>query len=143
MPTYTGATTIAAGTLRAGAASVFSAGSVHTVNVGATLALNSTNQTLNSLAGAGSVALGTGQLRLETAGAPQTFGGAITGAGGVTVAGTGSLTLNGAQTYTGATTVLGGTLTVPGSLASTRLSTARWRCPVRRQRRRDVDRAAR
>ena len=68
-----------------------------------TLSLNNFNQTLNSLAGPGTVQLGSAQLTLATAGAPQTFGGAITGTGGVTVAGTGSLTLNGAQTYTGAT----------------------------------------
>jgi autotransporter-associated beta strand protein len=116
--TYAGATAVTAGTLRAGAANVFSAGSAHTVNAGTTLALNNFNQTLNSLGGPGTVSLGSGQLTLATAGAPQSFGGAITGTGGVTVSGTGSLTITGAQTYTGSTIVSGGSLTIPGSLAS-------------------------
>ena len=51
--TYTGATTVQAGTLQAGAAGAFSAASATTVDSGATLDLNGYNQTVSSLSGGG------------------------------------------------------------------------------------------
>src|SRR5258708_9765879 len=56
--TYAGATAVNAGTLQAGAVNAFSPSSALTVATGAILALNSSNQTIGSLAGAGSVTLG-------------------------------------------------------------------------------------
>ena len=57
---YTGATNVNGGTLQAGAANVFASSSAVTVASGATLAFNGFNQTLGSLAGAGSVTMGAG-----------------------------------------------------------------------------------
>jgi outer membrane autotransporter protein len=55
--TYTGATNVAAGTLRAGAANTFSAPSAHSVAAGATLDLAGFSQTVASLANSGTVSL--------------------------------------------------------------------------------------
>ena len=65
---YSGGTTVSAGTLQAGAANTLSASSAHTVSAGATLDLNNFNQTIGSLAGAGNVTLGSATL---TAGGRQ------------------------------------------------------------------------
>lgn len=108
--TYTGATTINAGTLRAGAATVLAAGTAVTVASGATLDLNSFPLGLNSLAGAGTVSLGTATLSLGLNNTASTFAGILSGAGSLTKVGTAMVTLSGANTYTGVTTVMGGTL---------------------------------
>lgn len=55
--TYSGATTVSAGTLQAAAADVLSAASAHTVTVGATLDLAGHDQTVASLNNAGTVSL--------------------------------------------------------------------------------------
>ncbi|MFT4268858.1 MAG: autotransporter outer membrane beta-barrel domain-containing protein [Xenophilus sp.] len=55
--TYTGATTVAEGTLQAGSSEAFSAGSAYTVASGATLALDGYDQTIASLTNAGTVSL--------------------------------------------------------------------------------------
>jgi outer membrane autotransporter protein len=57
LSTYAGATTITAGTLRAGVANAFSAASAHTVAAGATLDTAGLDQTVASLDNAGTVAL--------------------------------------------------------------------------------------
>ncbi|MBU1358417.1 MAG: autotransporter outer membrane beta-barrel domain-containing protein [Gammaproteobacteria bacterium] len=54
---YSGATTVSQGTLRAGAANAFSAASAHTVAAGATLDLGGRNQTIAALSNAGTVNL--------------------------------------------------------------------------------------
>ena len=54
---YTGATTVAAGTLQAGAANTFAAASAHTVAAGATLDLAGFNQSLAALNNGGTVSL--------------------------------------------------------------------------------------
>ncbi|MGX1785436.1 autotransporter domain-containing protein [Bosea sp. NPDC055332] len=115
---YSGATTVSEGTLRAGAANAFSANSTFTVASGATLDLAGLNQTIGSLAGVGTVTLGSGTLTAGANNSSTTFSGKITGTGGVTKTGTGTLTLTGTNTYTGATKVSGGKLVVNGSLAS-------------------------
>jgi autotransporter-associated beta strand protein len=53
--TYTGATNVNAGTLRAGSAAAFGSSSAFTVAAGATLDLNGFNKTFGSLGGAGTV----------------------------------------------------------------------------------------
>ena len=97
---YRGATTVAAGTLKAGAAGALSAASAHTVAAGATLDTGGFDQGVASLRNAGTVSLlGAG------AGSTLTVNGAYVGSGGVlslgtVLAGSGSvsdrLVLNGA-----------------------------------------------
>jgi autotransporter-associated beta strand protein len=116
---YTGATTISAGTLKAGATGAFASASAFTVATGATLDLGGFDQTIGSLAGAGSVTLGAATLTAGGDNSSTTFSGTISGSGGLTKAGSGTLRLTGTSTYTGATIVDGGTLDVEGTLAST------------------------
>ena len=85
--TYTGATNVNAGTLQAGAANAFSPFSAFTVASGATLDLNSFNQTIGSLAGAGNVTLGAATLTTGNDNTSTTFSGAISGTGGLTKSG--------------------------------------------------------
>ncbi|MPZ34035.1 MAG: autotransporter domain-containing protein [Rhodospirillales bacterium] len=116
--TYTGATFIDGGTLRAGIAGALSTGTAVTVAAGATFDLNSFVQSIGSLAGAGSVALGSATLTTGNDGTSTTFSGVISGAGALTKVGGGTLTLSGINTYGGTTTVDGGTLIVTGSIAN-------------------------
>jgi outer membrane autotransporter protein len=116
--TYTGATAVNAGMLQAGAANVFAPASAFTVASGATLNLNSFNQTIGSLAGAGSVTLGSATLTTGADNTNTTFSGAISGTGGVVKQGTGTFTLTGVSSYTGPTNINAGTLVVNGALAS-------------------------
>ncbi|MGJ7507098.1 autotransporter outer membrane beta-barrel domain-containing protein [Variovorax sp. GT1P44] len=80
---YSGATTIAAGMLRAGAANSFSASSAHTVAAGATLDTAGFNQTVASLRNAGTV-----NLLSTAAGSTLTVNGAYIGNNGVLNLGT-------------------------------------------------------
>ena len=88
---YTGATTINAGTLTINEGSI--AGSSNIVNNGALVYTLSTNA--------------------------RTYSGAITGTGSLAKGGTNSLTLSGTNSYTGATTVNAGTLIISGSTNTT------------------------
>jgi autotransporter-associated beta strand protein len=108
--TLTGATLVSGGTLRAGAANAFSAASTTSVAAGATLDLNGFSQTVGSLAGAGSVLLGSGRLTTGADGTTTTFSGVVSGSGGLTKVGSGTLALTGANTYSGGTIVNGGAL---------------------------------
>jgi YVTN family beta-propeller protein/autotransporter-associated beta strand protein len=116
--TYAGATSINLGTLQAGAANVFSPVSAFTVAGGATLDLNNFNQNIGSLAGAGSVTLGSAILTTGNDNTSTIFSGSIAGPGGMTKIGAGTLALTGTNTYSGATTVNAGTLFVNGSIAN-------------------------
>jgi autotransporter-associated beta strand protein len=108
--TYSGATNVNAGSLQAGAVNVFGNNSAVTVASGATLDLNSFNQTIGSLAGAGSVKLGLASLTAGGDNSSTTFSGDISGAGGFAKTGNGTMTLTGANSYSGGTTINGGTL---------------------------------
>jgi autotransporter-associated beta strand protein len=105
--TYTGDTTINAGTLQGGVANAFSAASATTINTGGTLNLGGFAQTINAVSLAGGT-LTNGQLT----GAITSTGGTISTLGGSASVTTtsGTTTLSGTNTYSGATNVNGGTL---------------------------------
>jgi outer membrane autotransporter protein len=114
---YFGATTVLGGTLLAGTAGAFSPNSAFTVGTGATLSLGGFAQSIGSLAGAGTVALGAASLAVGSNGGSTVFSGALTGSGGFTKQGSGTLTLTGASSLTGPTSLQAGMLMVNGSLA--------------------------
>jgi fibronectin-binding autotransporter adhesin len=113
--TYTGPTNINSGRLQVDGS--LAAGTAVTVASGAMFDLNGTDQTVGSLAGAGSVALGSGTLTTGGNNSSTTFSGAISGSGGLVKQGSGTLTLSGANTYTGTTAVNAGGLTLSGGAA--------------------------
>ncbi len=116
--TYTGPTNVTGGTLRAGVANAFSPATDVTVGTGGTFSLNNFDQSIGSLAGGGSVALGTANLITGNSNTDATFAGVISGTGGLTKVGAGTELLSGANTYSGNTTITGGILQVDGSIAS-------------------------
>lgn len=122
--TYTGSTTVNAGTLRVGSANAIPSGTELTIGATGSFDMNGFAGVFGSLAGAGTVTNGGASAAALTTGgndADSTYSGSIqNGAGAVslTKTGTGKLTLSGANTYSGATTISGGTLAVNGSIAS-------------------------
>jgi outer membrane autotransporter protein len=114
--TYSTATNVAEGTLKAGAANIFSANSAYTVDSGATLSLNNFSQVIGSLAGAGTVDTGTGKLTTGGNNGSTVFSGVITGSNGLIKDGTGTFELSGSNALSGGTEVKAGTLLVSGSL---------------------------
>jgi autotransporter-associated beta strand protein len=112
--TYMGPTSVNAGTLQLGAAGGIPSSSALTVAGGATFDLNGFSDTIGSLAGAGNVSLGSGELSVGSDNSSTTFVGVISGGGGVTKVGTGTLTLSGNNSYTGTTEVMAGSLLVNG-----------------------------
>ena len=103
--TYTGTTTINAGTL-----SISSDGNLG--NAGNALLLSGgTLQSTASMASARSITLGGGTFAPD-AGTTLTLNGSIGGTGGLTMAGQGTLVLAGANTYWGGTTINSGTLSI-------------------------------
>jgi autotransporter-associated beta strand protein len=121
--TYSGATNVNGGTLRATAAAAFSGSSAFTLanTAGVTLDLASFNQTIGSLAGGGAaggnVTLGSGTLTTGGNNASTTYAGGVSGSGGLAKQGSGIFTVTGANSYTGPTVVTGGTLEVSGSIS--------------------------
>ncbi|WAW10034.1 autotransporter-associated beta strand repeat-containing protein [Oxalobacter vibrioformis] len=116
---YTGTTTVNGGILQLGTKNnVIATSSAVTVNAGGTLELlDSTNQTVNKLGGAGNITLGGGTLTANNATTSDstTFSGAINGAGGLSKTGAGTLTLNGTGSSVGNVMVSGGTLALTQS----------------------------
>jgi autotransporter-associated beta strand protein len=130
--TYTGATTVSAGILRAGVATAIPSGAGRgDVTVNGTLDLNALSVSVNGLSGSGTVttASGTGTYTLTVGNndATSTFAGLIqngTGTVALTKTGTGTLTLSGlsgtaANNWTGATTLGQGALAITGTAALT------------------------
>lgn len=107
--TYTGATTVTGGTLRAGATDVIDDSSQLTLNAGTGFDLNGFDQNVNNLNGTGNVNLGASTLTENTTGT-VTYGGVISGTGAVTTAGTGTWILTGDNGWTGGTTLGAGVL---------------------------------
>lgn len=108
--TYTGPTTISEGLLQLGVASSLPSVSAVTVAGGATLHLGGFNQTMGSLAGAGTVVLGSGTLTTGGDNTSTSYSGELSGSGGLTKNGSGIFTVSGANLSTGATTINQGTL---------------------------------
>ena len=108
---YTGGTTITGGTLQMGVVNAIT-GPV-SVNTPGVLSLSNNSLAIQSLAGTGSVLLGSGNLTLNTT-TTTTFSGVIQGTGAVTVQGTGVQIFTGANNYSGGTTI-GANATLEGT----------------------------
>lgn len=114
--TYTGATTISAGTLALGNNERIADTSAVTVAAGAVFELGTRSETIGSLAGSGTVSKtggGTDTLTVGGDNTSTTFSGVIQNSAGtlhLTKQGAGTLSLAGANTYTGTTTINAGTL---------------------------------
>ena len=128
---YTGGTTINAGTIIAGSATALGSSTGTLVMTGGTLDLNNNNLGVGILSGAAGVitnnATGTANLTVNSTGSTvETFAGTLVDGGsgkilGLTTTGTGTLTLtSGSNAYTGSTTLNDGTLNfVSGALGTT------------------------
>ncbi|MDA8481057.1 autotransporter-associated beta strand repeat-containing protein [Citrobacter sp. Awk 4] len=104
---FTGDTTVAAGTLQAGALNVIATSANVAVNADATLDTNGYHQSLTNLTGAGTVTNGTTTAITLTLNdtATSVFAGAITGEQLALVQATGTQVLAGNNTYGGGTTI--------------------------------------
>ncbi len=105
---YTGLTTIQAGTLRLGVAGALPSGNSVAIAdaIGARLDLAGHDQTFASLTGSGEVALGAATLTL----ASGSYDGLISGTGALVKTSAGTLALTRGNTYSGGTTLGAGTL---------------------------------
>ena len=113
---YTGGTTVSAGTLQAGSAGGFVSNTAYTIN-GGTLDLNNFKLTMSSLNGTGGVVnLGSAALTVNNAG-PNSYSGIIQGTGSLTKIGGGDLILSGNNTYSGGTILNAGSLVVNSAQA--------------------------
>ena len=121
--TYSGDTTINQGELKAETAGNLSPNSSVVVLSGATLNLNSTNQSIKGLANAGTVSLDTATLTIND-GDNRTFSGDITGSGNVIKSGSGTQTISSTLSYTGTTDINAGALKVNGTLAGSTVTIA-------------------
>jgi outer membrane autotransporter protein len=114
--TYTGATTVSAGTLRQGVAGAFVNNSAFTVN-GGILDLNNFNLTVSEVKGlGGEIALGTAALTIEQT-SDTSYAGAITGGGSVTKQGAGILALTGNNSFNGGLNLNAGVIEVGSATA--------------------------
>lgn len=113
--TYTGATRINQGILRAGGANIFANSTPMIIAnaTGATFDLNNYEQTIGALSGGGvsggNILLGNATLTVSQ-NIPGTYAGIISGSGDVTLDGTSILALQGMNTYSGTTSIVAGTL---------------------------------
>jgi autotransporter-associated beta strand protein len=109
--TYSGGTTISAGTLQLGASERLADNGAVTIN-GGTLALGSFNETIGNFTISSGAITGTGTLTASSfaVAGPGTISAVLAGSGALTQSGAGTTTLTGANTYTGGTTISAGTL---------------------------------
>ncbi|PPC75908.1 hypothetical protein C4K68_18110, partial [Pokkaliibacter plantistimulans] len=113
--TYTGTTTISAGTLYLTGGSSIADTSAVTVSSGATLFIDYNGEVIGSLAGSGTVTLNGGMLYIGEDNTSTTFSGTIedyVNTGSIGKIGTGTLTLSGSNSYGGITSVVAGTLSI-------------------------------
>ncbi|MCL4207254.1 MAG: autotransporter-associated beta strand repeat-containing protein [Pirellulaceae bacterium] len=119
--TYTGPTSLLEPvTLRLEGGSAISNGSAVTLAAGSVLDLNGFDETIGSLAGSGTVVLGTRTLTTGGNNQSTTFSGSISSVGGFTNVvkeGSGTFTLSGTNAYSGTTLINAGTLRVVGGSA--------------------------
>jgi autotransporter-associated beta strand protein len=122
--TYTGATTVDAGTLKLGANASIADSDKVTVNGTLDMSAITSNAYIQSLAGSGSVISGSvapNSLVITDAG--DTFSGVLSGTGGLRIAG-GTQTLTGINTYSGPTVVdpgaklIAGVQSIPGDIVN-------------------------
>jgi len=114
--TYSGPTTINAGTLQADGGNGIGDNSAVTVAAGATLAVGGT-ETIGSLAGAGTVALQNQTLRTGNDNTSTIFSGGINDGGALVKIGTGTLRLSGNSPSPGMLSVVDGILDMAGTTA--------------------------
>lgn len=109
--TYTGQTSVDAGTLRLGASDRISDSSPLFVGSGATFDLNNFNEEVGNIVATsvGNITLGSGQFRVNQ-NSDVSFGGVISGTGSFVKKGTAVLTLTGANSYSGETYIDNGEL---------------------------------
>jgi len=115
--TYTGGTTVTAGTITLGANNVMADTGSVAVSAGATLNVNGKIDAIGSLVGAGNVSLGTGTLAAGGDNASSTFAGVVSGTGIFSKVGDGTLILSGVNTSTGDLDVNEGILSMNGTWA--------------------------
>ena len=123
--TYTGATTINAGTLQSAQSNALSmTSSVSVNNAGSTLAVNYggasdyTQAQVVTLLGKTTFGAATTAFGFDTTNASANYTNNLTMAAGLTKLGSNTLTLTGSNTYTGVTTVVAGTLVLSGSISN-------------------------
>jgi len=123
--TYTGATTVNNGTLKAGVAGqAFGVNSAVILanSPGVVLDITGYNNTIGSLSGGGSsggnVVLGSATLTIGSDNTSTSYAGAISGGGNVIKTGTGTLTLSGASTFGGTASILNGTVQIGATAAA-------------------------
>ncbi|MEX2140431.1 MAG: autotransporter-associated beta strand repeat-containing protein [Pirellulales bacterium] len=113
--TYTGATTIASGIVRLGDFSVFPDSSALTVITGATLDMTIYGDRIGSLAGGGTVLLGSAPLEFGDDNTSTTFSGTMSRSGQVVKNGTGTFTLTGILLDQGNLTINSGVFRLGGA----------------------------
>ena len=108
---YTGGTTVNAGTLRLGTGASLASTGALAVN-GGTFDLNNNTQTVGTLSGTGgTIALGSATLTTNSS-VDSSLASAITGTGGFVKSGSSTLTLSGNSSYSGGTIINAGTLAI-------------------------------
>ncbi|TWS93196.1 autotransporter-associated beta strand repeat-containing protein, partial [Reyranella sp. CPCC 100927] len=118
--TYTGATSVAAGTLTLGAAGSIAPSSAVTVAAGATFATTGGgSHTVRNLAGVAGATVSLGSTLTVDNATTAAFDGAITGTGSLIKSGAATWTFGGSASHTGATTINAGTLLVNGTVGGT------------------------
>jgi fibronectin-binding autotransporter adhesin len=127
--TYTGATTINAGTLTLSSGSAIAdTGAVVMANATSTVLNVNASETIGNLSGGGTlggnIAIAASQTLTVNQTSALTYAGAISGAGGLTKNGTSTLTLNGTNTYSGTTTINTGILQIGSGGTTGALSTS-------------------
>lgn len=128
--TFTGGTTVNAGTLTMGSVNALGSTSGPLTVNGGVLNMGAQSLTVGNLSGTGGTISGTSVARTLTIGQGNGTGGNFQGViadgtGGTTAltkTGTGTIALSGNNTYTGATAINAGTLRVNGSLGATAIS---------------------
>src|SRR5207247_8898721 len=100
--TYTGTTTVGAGTLKMGASGSLANSTVNITSFG-TFDLNNQSKTIGNISGVGPTVLGSGSLSFGNNNSSTSYSGVISGTRGITKVGTGTTNLNGANTFSGVT----------------------------------------